>query len=446
MEECELQRRDLGRRDPDSPKIGQVTRKMRDLTALTAFVLPIIRALAAFPVQASWAEWLRQFESLAPRVLRQPERVLRVLADLRPMGAVGPITLSEATQVLTDRLSTIESEPPSRRYGRVFVSSPAQIRGRRFDVVFVPSLAERMFPQRLREDPLLLDDSRHALDAGLVTQRERAELEKLDLRLAIGAAERRAYVSFPTVEVTDGRPRVPSLYALEVWRAMTGRVPGGEELQRAAAQAAQATLAWPAPANRDEAIDALEHDLATLRDLVGKPDALARGRAQYMLRLNDCLQRSVRERYMRNRPTWSQWDGLVRVTERTAAPLAAERLTARVYSLSALQRYSVCPYQFLLGAIYRLQPAQDLEALQHLDPLTRGSLFHAVQTAFFRQLKADGALPITDINREHALQRLDAAVRHVAARYHELLAPAVERVWKDEIWNIRRDLRLWVDQ
>ncbi|MEQ1912158.1 MAG: PD-(D/E)XK nuclease family protein, partial [Vicinamibacterales bacterium] len=310
IRECELQQKELERTEPESARLGHLERKIEDLHALESFALPIMRALAAWPVRATWAEWLDEFESLAPRVLARPERVLRVLADLRPMAAVGPVSLDEAARVLTLRLSTIESEPPSRRYGRVFIASPAQLRGRSFDVVFVPALAERMFPQKPREDPLLLDAARLSLDAQLLTQTDRAELEKQQLRLAVGAALRRLYVSFPTVEIGEGRPRVPSLYALEVWRAMTGRVPSADELQQAAARASQATLAWPAPLDRDEAIDALEHDLATLRALVDEPDATARGRAHYLLQLNDNLQRSVRERYMRPRKPWSKWDGI----------------------------------------------------------------------------------------------------------------------------------------
>ena len=243
------------------------------------------------------------------------------------MGAIGPIGLGEAADVLADRLASIEAEPPLRRYGRLLVTTPAQLRGRSFDVVFVPALAERLFPQKPREDPLLLDDARAEIDAGggpshqvrrlaLMTQTGRADAEKLQLRLAVGAAESRLYVSFPTVEVGDGRPRVPSLYALEIWRAMTGRVPSADELQQVAARASHATLAWPAPADREEAIDPLEHDLSTLRGLVGEPDHRARGRAQYMLQLNDCLQRSVRERYMRGKRTWSHWDGITMATER----------------------------------------------------------------------------------------------------------------------------------
>jgi ATP-dependent helicase/nuclease subunit B len=444
--ECRLQKTELERTDPDSPRIDHLQRKIDDVLGLAAFAVPVMRALAEWPVQASWAEWLDRFDRLAPRVLQWPDRVLRVLADLRPMGAIEPVTLAEAMVVLADRLGSIELDPPARRYGRLLVASPAQLRGRSFDVVFVPALAERQFPQKPREDPLLLDQARATLDAGLPLQSERAELERLHLRLAVGAAESRLYVSFPTIEIGEGRPRVPSLYALEIWRAMTGRVPDAEELQHAAARASEATLSWPAPADRRDAIDALEHDLATLRSLAGEPDVRARGRAQYILRLNENLQRSVRDRYMRGKKAWSRWDGIVAPTDRLAPILAAHRLSARRYSLSALQKYANCPYQFLLSTIHRLRPADDLEPLHRMDPLTRGSLFHEMQTAFYRRLQDEGALPVTPAGRDGALAVLDEVVKEIADREYEELSPAVDRVWHDEIAAIRRDLRLWVDE
>ncbi|MGB7219182.1 MAG: PD-(D/E)XK nuclease family protein, partial [Vicinamibacterales bacterium] len=444
--ECELQRKEVARSEPESPRLAHLARKMEDLRQLTAFALPVMETLAAWPAQATWSEWLDALDALAPRVLREPARVLRVLADLRPMGAIGPVPIDEVARVLADRLSSIESEPPPRRYGRVLVGAPSQMRGRSFAVVFVPALAERMFPQKLREDPLLLDEAREKLQRGLPARTERGEMEKLHLRLALGAAESRVYVSYPTIEVGEGRPRVPSLYALEVWRAMTGRVPSADELQQAAARQSQAALAWPAPADRNEAIDALEHDLATLRTLLQEPEDRSRGGAQYILQLNDCLQRSVRERYMRAKKPWTHWDGITVMTDRVRPALSAHRLGSRVYSLSALQKYSTCPYQFLLGSIYRMRPAEDLEPLQRLDPLTRGSLFHAMQTAFYRRLMADGQLPITAAGRDHALAALDAAIQAIASEQYDLLAPAVDRVWHDEIGRIRRDLRLWVEE
>ena len=76
----------------------------------------------------------------------------------------------------------------------------------------------------------------------------------------------------------------------------------------------------------------------------------------------------------------------------TRSLLDSQRLGERAYSLSALQKFSACPYQFLLSAIYRLQPAEEPEPLQKLDPLTRGSIFHEAQAQFFRALQKEGLL------------------------------------------------------
>jgi CRISPR/Cas system-associated exonuclease Cas4 (RecB family) len=81
-----------------------------------------------------------------------------------------------------------------------------------------------------------------------------------------------------------------------------------------------------------------------------------------------------------------------------------------------------------------------------MDPLTRGSLFHEVQTSFYRQLHTEGALPVTPAQVDHAFAVLDAAIKEVAESQYEQLAPAIDRVWHDEIAAIRRDLRLWVDE
>src|SRR5258708_4684027 len=121
---------------------------------------PIVEELAGWPDRATWGEWLDAFMPLAGRVLRRPTRVLQTLADLRPMAEVGPVTLEEARDVLHDRLVPLDWDPPARRYGRVFVGTPHQARGRTFRLVFVPGLAERGVPQLPREDPLLLDGGR----------------------------------------------------------------------------------------------------------------------------------------------------------------------------------------------------------------------------------------------------------------------------------------------
>jgi ATP-dependent helicase/nuclease subunit B len=438
---------ELEREDPDSPRIARLRRDREGLEALRAFVLPLVGELSAWPRDAVWGGWLDRLDDLASRMLRTPQAVRRVLADLRPMADVGPVPLADVRRLLGDRLRLLDVDPPADRSGRVFVGTPALARGRAFRVVFVPGVAERMFPRRPDHDPLLLDEARTTLGATLATRAEQGRRDRLLLHLAVGAATERLHVSYPRLDAGEGRPRVPSFYVLDLVRGATGEVPPYEQLAEAAARAGDRTLAWPAPADPAGAIDDQEHDLAVLRRLLDTADPdTVRGQAQYLLRLNPALRRSVTERWMRAEPRWSPYDGLVRVVDRTAPALAAHRLTTRVYSLSALQRFATCPYQFLLGAIYRLAPTEAPRPLQRLDPLTRGSLVHRIQMLVGRTLAGQGALPVTRDSLDAAAAVLEATVREVADEYRERLVPAVDRVWREEMAGIARDLRGWLQQ
>jgi CRISPR/Cas system-associated exonuclease Cas4 (RecB family) len=445
----EIERRithESAREGDDSAAVRGLRQVSEQLAHLKAFALPIVETLAAWPALATWGQWLDHFERLAPRVLRDPAHVLRVLADLRPMSAVGPIDLGEAIRVLRARLQSLEAPPPPRRFGRVLIGTPEQARGRSFRVVFVPGLAERMFPQKPREDPLLLDDVRQAANGDLATQRRRLAAERQLLQLAVGAASDHLYVSYPRIDVSEARARVPSFYGLDVIRAATGTVPDHEVLEEQARMAGSATLAWPAPSTPLDAIDDQEHDLSVLRRLLDEPDVAAvRGHAHYLLKLNENLRRSVIDRWSRADRRWSTADGLTRASRRLQPALEAQRLTMRAYSVTALQRFSVCPYQFVLSAMYRLKPLEQPESMQRMDPLSRGSLIHDIQFKFLTGMRDAQALPVTAAGLPDARIRLDAVVETVARHWHEDLAPAVERVWKDEIAAIRRDLVTWLD-
>ncbi len=149
------------------------------------------------------------------------------------MREVGPASLDEVYDVLSERLGFLRSEPPKRRYGRVFVGSIDEARGRSFDVVFLPGLAEGLFPRRALEDPLLLDEQRAGL--GLDQQDQRVARERMLMRSAAAAANSTFVVSYPRMDVAQARARVPSFYALEVLRAAEGRLPSLREFEKRAA-------------------------------------------------------------------------------------------------------------------------------------------------------------------------------------------------------------------
>ncbi|MGA7314346.1 MAG: PD-(D/E)XK nuclease family protein [Silvibacterium sp.] len=431
--------------ESDSPRVEAVLRKLRNLQHLTAFVLPVIGELAALPESTTWAEWIVVLERLVPRVLRQPERVLAVLADLKPMGPVASVPLAEVQNVLQQWLANLQQRPPESRYGCVLVASPEQARGRSFDLVFIPGLAERMFPQKLREDPLLLDKLRRQLSSDLSVLSDRSQQERLLLQIAVGAASRRLYLSYPRLEVAEGRARVPSFYALDVARSITGRVPDYEVLARESELAGASRLAWPAPRDPSGAIDDAEYDLATVWPLLNTTEPRA-GRLAYVMKLNSNLARSLRGRWARWQGKWSEHDGLFTKRPLILKILESQRLASRPYSVSALQNFAACPYRFLLSSIFQLEPREEPAPLEEMDPLTKGGLFHRVQAVLQRDLKDKGLLPVKAPQLPEALKMLDGILKRVAEESYEELAPAIDRVWLDDIEAIRSDLRVWLQK
>src|SRR5690606_24951996 len=149
------------------------------------------------------------------------------------------------------------------------------------------------------------------------------------------------------------------------------------------------------------------------------------------------LARSLRARAGRWRRKWFDSDGLIHPDGELRAALERRGLQACGYSPTALEKFAACPYQFLLHSIYHLQPRQTPDGIERLDPLTRGSLLHAVLFRLHTGLRRAGLLPIgegdLDTVRRLAYEALDATV----LEYREALAPALDRVWDAEVEDLR---------
>ncbi|MDB4992687.1 MAG: ATP-dependent nuclease, subunit [Myxococcaceae bacterium] len=436
--------------DPAGAERERIEKDLVFLASLRGYALPIVEELAALPASATWRVWIDALGALATRALRRPERVLGVLAELEPMAEIGPVDLREVRLVLERRLTELVDRPTGRRFGSVYVASTDEIRGMAFDVVFVPGLAEKIFPQKISEDPILPDRTRKQIRAGLTVNADRSHDERLALRLAAGAAKEKIVLSYPRLDLEQSRPRTPSFYALEVLRAAEGRLPGFDELARRAEKVGGARIGWPAPARAEDAVDEAEHDLALLESILKLPEAETVGTARYLLGANAHLARALRFRARRWTSGWSAADGLIvqapkagadaAYTEARAA-LDQHSLTARSFSPTALQHFAGCPYRFVLQAIHRLSPREEPESIEELDPLQRGSLVHEVEFELHMLLREQKLLPVTKDNLETVRSHLDAVLKSVAKRYEDDLAPAIDQVWQDGLRTIAADLR-----
>ena len=94
-----------------------------------------------------------------------------------------------------------------------------EARSRSFDVVFPARLAEGLFPWKIDGSTLPLDTHRQRLSLpamGAIGSGRSASSR------ALATASRRFIFSYPRVDVTQVRSRVPSLYALEILRSRSG--------------------------------------------------------------------------------------------------------------------------------------------------------------------------------------------------------------------------------
>ena len=77
--------------------------------------------------------------ALAQMALRRPESVLAVLSELDPMSDVGPASLDEVYDVLSERLGFLRGQATQTPLWPGFRGlDDEEAQGRSFDVVFLP--------------------------------------------------------------------------------------------------------------------------------------------------------------------------------------------------------------------------------------------------------------------------------------------------------------------
>ena len=242
-------------------------RRIDQLTRLENFALPLIDILGSLPRSAQWGEWLERLSELAQMALRHPESVLAVLSELQPMGDVGPAALDEVYDVLSEKLGSLRTDPPRRRYGHVFVGSIEETRGRSFDVVFLPGLAEGLVPApRARRSAARSTNIAPNFSTDLDTQDQRVARERMLLRYGGRDGHQIAWWFLIRAWTSRKRARAYRRFTLLKFFA-----PLKGACHRCASSASGPPLAllraWigPRPRIPETAIDDAEYDLASLQ-------------------------------------------------------------------------------------------------------------------------------------------------------------------------------------
>lgn len=255
----------------------------------------------------------------------------------------------------------------------VRITEPYRARERPLRVAAIMGLTERVFPRRLVEDPFLRDDERQALreaaDLELDLQRHRADDERLLFYLAVTAPAEYLILSFP--RTTHEADAMPSFYLDDVHRALPDVVTHTRTLSDVAPRPAEAVLPG-------------DQLLAACADLFApEPEQDPEKRQQREQRATELMTACLQVN-----PSAERQIHLLLATRnlppapRLCAPDLRSDLARRSESLSVseLETYQHCPFQYLLQHVLALRPEAS-----GAGPRVQGELLHTVLRRYFRQ-------------------------------------------------------------
>lgn len=376
--------------------------------------------------------WLPE-EHVAPGtrpVAEAVEAVLGTIARLERPFLPLPLFLVMAREALAS--ATL---PSGRFQDRgLWVGTADAIRGLRFGLVVLVGMSERGFPLVSSAQPLLDDDTVHAINTalgtGIETSTDRRQLEELLFLQVVAAARDTLVLSWPRSDDADERTRLPSWYVQRVAELTTdGPVPL-EDLEHHPLTI-RTDLATP---SRPLVLLPEEYDLAAIRT-----EARDRRVPGYLWTVLPRFAATWDASHAR-RPwePFSAWDGVL--ADPSALDPFLDRLQRGGLAPTAIERFTGCPHQFFLASVLRLRPPQEPDQVDEISPLDRGTVLHSILEQAVKDWMTSGSL-----------QELPAIAQRVFAEAERQGLTGMEGLWarnraailEDVAAYLRRDFDGW---
>lgn len=416
-------------------------------------LLKVVDALAG---QAEAAAGMSGWEALCDWFASLLERALRPGPDSDAMEAivdrVRRLGVLDAAGVPCDRgrfgeaaEGAIRGATVSGGYFQcdgVFVGNVVSARGLRFRRVYLLECAERVFPPVIRQDPLLLDREREAVNrvsgaGSLPLKQRRLDEERLLFELVRQSAREKLTVSYSRRTSLTGTPRLASSLLLDLAAERSGHFQSIEEIE---GSGYEWFIRLPSRVGFEGALpeDALRSlDASDLR--FHALEKAEREGLTAVASLWEGLARLGLQRRERSARRFGPFDGIV-----PAELVERAGVLARDVSATSLASYAECPYRFflsnVLGLSWRPEPEETLE----ISVLERGHFVHWVLQRFVdRYLDQDDEDWPAYLERagEVVAEIIDEEVAHLPTGVTGL--PVTWRIAREEI---EEDVREYLEE
>jgi len=423
--------------EPRDWLIEQLLAKADDAAAMQVFVADLIerveqgRRLSEWTSLADWARALLH-DHLGDEGGRQrwPEHEQNAagMVEAAIDRLAGLDTVEPATNLaIFRRTLQLELDADLGRRGTlgtgVLTGPTSMALGVDLDLVVVLGLAEGSFPPRVREDSLLADRERRAIEDELDLRAERTHVMHRQLLAALASSERRVLV-WPRGDMRRSAERHPSRWLLDACEARSGireLGPSGTTVPSFAAR--MATSAFP--------LTAQDH---ALRGLAGDPTAL-----DALMASDPRFGRSSElSQARRQHDVFSRFDGnLADVAD--ALPQVTVPGGTRL-SASSLQLYATCPHAWFAQKLLRVDELKDPEDRFEIDVLDRGSLIHEVLEQWLDERILEGAPAPDQSWSDGARRRLFELARRAFTNYEARGLTGHPTIWAYDQRAILGDL------
>ena len=446
-----LERPSLWREEEEKERVkfGKEPREWlaEQIERLTKFVTDLADRLEAHPRRAPWSEHVAYLGDLFRTYINDVDPVVNALADLTQLDPLSDeVDFEHFRQVARRAIEEMRSEDlPEGRAGKfarqgVNVLDVNSIQHLRFRAVAVLGLTERTFPPPPRQDALLLDGERKALnekrDWDLPLRASGPDREPLQFAMAEHAAEEHLQLSFARTETGATSPKLPSHFFRAAAAALKGESVSVEDVDGLSEEfftrIPGSRFAAPSLA---EALTPSEYDRTLLSDQRELGLAALSARRPQFIRSRTAHASRWESREL------TVYDG---VMSDHASGALAERVSLENRSASGLTTYAECPYRYFLDKVLDLEPDAEPDRTERLEALHKGTLVHKVLERFLIECEKAKAPPSLERRTEHLASLLQIAQEECDSWERRGLT-GLPVIWRFDRRTIIDDLVFWYD-
>ena len=299
----------------------------------------------------------------------------------------------------------------------------SELRSLEFDTVFLGDFVEGRFPENYRPDPLLPETPYR-------TEEEQLHDNRFMFYRVLKSFRKRLYLLVPKREGESDL--IPSPFLTQLRKVADVETMEIKDPSRGSVSGFLSTYGehvWTADTPSDKE---LSHALENMRPLINHVVAVEKSREK----THECLAH----------------EGILTAEVlSTQSQIRLENRRQRVYSVTELETYAKCPFQYFVDGVLRFRVEED-ETEDELSSLERGSLLHDVLRAFYNSRSEQGYPNIGQCNEEvyeDAKRQLDEMLKTKSEehRSQRTETPIGEGnlFWEMDIEKLRVALHKWLE-